>query len=369
MELRIYLRMLQRGWWIIALTTLAAVNISLIASYAATPMYLARARFLVSPSPTIVSGRDVVTSLEALDKRSIVSTYAEFLNSRRIYNEVAREMIVEGVNLDDYTISTVVLPDANILELIVEGPNPEAAALLANMIGTHAIQAISDIYLVYEISFLDPAVAPDEPYSPDPLRDAALALGLGLVFGVGLAILSEQIRIPLDAYRQRRSLDMASMAFTRRYLERRLEEELASNPDGVLSLGLVELDGLHDLIDTLPQPVMQRVLRHATGTLRKELRGNDLVGRWNALEFAVVMPATPGNGAARTLTRTLQALSQPVRIEQTGETLPLNPYAGVVTYRGNETLSSLLARADKALQQSHLSDANKAYLADMDTGK
>lgn len=366
MELRIYLRLLQRGWWIIALTTLSAVNISLIASYMDTPMYRARARFLVSPSPTIVSGRDVVTSLEALDKRSIVSTYAEFLNSRRIYNEVARELVFDGVDLGAYEISTVVLPDANILELIVEGPNPEAAALLANVIGAHAIQAISDIYLVYEISFLDPAIMPDEPYSPNPLQDAALALGLGLVAGAGLAILSEQIRIPLDAYRQRRSLDLASTAFTRRTIERRLEQELSSNPDGVLSLGLVELDGLHDLIDTLPQPVMQHVLRHVTNTLRKELRGNDLVGRWNELEFAVVMPATPGNGAARTLTRTLQALAQPVRIEQTGEMLPLKPYAGVVTYNGNETLSGLLARADKALQQSHLSDANRAYLEDMD---
>jgi hypothetical protein len=39
---------------------------------------------------------------------------------------------------------------------------------------------------------------------------------------------------------------------------------------------IAELD-VRDLIDTPPQPVMQRILRHATSTLRG-LRGNDLQG-------------------------------------------------------------------------------------------
>ncbi len=352
MELRLYLRMLQRGWWLIVLTALVSLNAALIASYLATPQYQTSARFVVSPNPSIISGRDAVSSLATLDKRSIVSTYAEFLNSQRIYQETLDALGLSSSQVKGYTHNAVVLPDANILELTVVGPDPQMTALLANSIGQHAIGAIREVYAVYDIRFLDPAIAPEKPFSPKPTRDAMLAVALGVVVGSALAILREQIQAPLDAYRRRRIIDGVSTAFTRRHFERRVEEQITRDPQGTFSLGLLQLSGLEELIDTLPQPIVQRVLRQVTRTLRDELRGNDIIGRWNDIGFAVMLPATPGNGAARTLTRIHAALSEPIELEPGGDVIQLEPNIGIVMYRNGDTLPILRERLENSVEHA-----------------
>ena len=359
MELRYYLRMLQRGWWIIAITALAALNVALVAAYVATPIYQASARFVVSPNPELIKAADVLNSLATLDKRSIVSTYAEFLQSARIFQETVAGLGLNPDDLSDYSVLAVVLPDANILELSVEGPDPQLTALLANNVGQRGIDYIKTYYQVYDITMLDPATPPTEPISPQPVRDAGLSLVLGAVLGIALAILSEQIRIPLDAYRQRRILDSASGAYNQRHFQHVLEDEVAQRPEGILSLALLQLNGLKDLIDTLPQPLMQRVLRQATATLRKELRGNDIVGRWDDICFAILLPSTPGAAAIRTLERIRLALSNPITLESgvfnANETLNLEPQIGVAAYQrsaagSDRSVQSLIERTSGALE-------------------
>jgi len=362
MELRLYLRMLQRGWWIVALTALAALNAALIAAYLATPMYQTSARFVVSPNPSIISGRDAVSSLATLDKRSIVSTYAEFLNSQRIYLETLEALGLDPAAMKGYSHNAVVLPDANILELTVIGPDPQMTALLANSIGQHAIGAIREVYAVYDIRFLDPAMPPGKPFSPNPTRDAVLAVTLGVVVGAALAILREQIQAPLDAYRRQRIIDSLSTAFTRRHFERRVQEQIDRNPDGVFSLGLLQLTGLEELIDTLPQPIVQRILRHVTKTLRDELRGNDIIGRWSDIRFAIMLPSTPGNGAARTLTRIHTALSNPVELEPGGDVIQLEPNIGIVMYQSGDTLSTLRERLENSVEHARRHGEQPVFL-------
>jgi diguanylate cyclase (GGDEF)-like protein len=299
-----------------------------------------------------VTGRDVVTSLEALDKRSIISTYAEFLNSTRIYNETVEALQLDPLELSDYTVTTVVLPDANVLELTVAGTDPETVALLANQIGQRAISNISLLYLAYDISMLDPATAPSEPFSPQPLRDLSLALALGLVGGAALAFLSEQIRIPLEAYRQRLRMDSETGVYNSRYFQQLVEDELLQNPTMVTSVGLVDLTGFQDYLETLPPVATQRLLAHVTDVLRRELRGNDVIGRWTATSFIVMLPSTPGSAAMRTFDRIRSAISQPISLPQYGEMVNLKPYTGVATYDGNMTPSELLDHVKSALEST-----------------
>ncbi|RMD61005.1 hypothetical protein D6833_08825, partial [Candidatus Parcubacteria bacterium] len=85
LEIRLYLQMLRRGWWLILLAALIALSASLSVSLLATPQYKATARFLITPSAELTRGKDVVDSLDTLDRRSVVATYAEVMNSRRIF--------------------------------------------------------------------------------------------------------------------------------------------------------------------------------------------------------------------------------------------------------------------------------------------
>lgn len=351
MEIRLYLKMLRRGWWIVALAALMAVNVALVASFLATPQYQSSTRFVISPNTNLVEGRDVINSLEALDKRSIISTYAEFLNSRRIHKETIAALNLSDEIFEEYTITTVVLPEANVIDLTVAGPDPVTAAQLANQIGQRTIDYISVLYGAYDISFLDPAVPADLPFSPQPLRDSALALMLGLVGGATLAILREQIRIPIEAYRQRLRIDSVTGVFNNRYFRRLIEKELTSNPGNIFSLGIVELDGLQELLETMPPTASQHLLRKVTKVLRKELRGNDMVGRWSETSFVVMLPTTASDAAVRTFERIYQSLSQPVDVEQFDITVPLKPRVGGAMYSNDISVQELIERAVVALEQ------------------
>lgn len=198
MEMRFYLRIIRRGWWLILIAALIAVNLSLVYSYYLTrPTYEAVARFIVSPNLQNIESRDLVNSLEALDKRSIISTYAEVLNSREIINGTMNYLGADPTQFNGYDSFVTVLPDANIIRFSVRGPDPEVTAILANSIGQRAIDFIRDLYVIYNIEFLDQAVVPSEPIEPKPIQNAGLALLVGTVAGVGLA--TGEILIIADA--------------------------------------------------------------------------------------------------------------------------------------------------------------------------
>ncbi|RLD05384.1 MAG: hypothetical protein DRI32_04170, partial [Chloroflexi bacterium] len=338
MEIRHYLQLLRKGWWIVLLTALIALNTAFIVAYFTEPVYLASAKFIVSPNPSVVTGYDVVNSLEALDKRSIVATYGEFLNSRRIYLNALEALRLSPDTVEDYTLTAVVLPDANILELTVTGSNPQLVASIANMVGSLTIDYVSHLYRAYDVSVLDAAIAPLTPISPQPVRDAGLALVLGIIAGVSLAILSEQIRIPLDTYRNRLRMDTTTGVYKRQYFERLVENELTQSPGEALSLGIVELSGLEELSETLPANATNWILQQVTDVLRKELRGNDAIARWNKNSFILMLPLTPSIAASRTFERIYQSIKRPVDLPQYDITINLDPHIGGAVYSNNISL-------------------------------
>jgi capsular polysaccharide biosynthesis protein len=143
MEVKLYFRMLQRSWWIIVITTLATVAAALVASYFTAPTYRATARFIVSPSPALITGgSNLLNSLSTLDKRSIITTYAEILNSDRIYSRDAQFAAMNEASLVGYSYNAVALPDANIIEFSVMGPDPDTVYMLTNGIGQHAVEYV-----------------------------------------------------------------------------------------------------------------------------------------------------------------------------------------------------------------------------------
>ncbi|MDR3575821.1 MAG: diguanylate cyclase [Anaerolineaceae bacterium] len=353
MEIRYYLRTLGRGWWLILITMLIALEIAVAVDYLATPIYRASASFAISPNITLMSSSsDVLNSLDTLDKRSIVDTYAEFLNSDRIFSETLSSLNIPAGSLANYTRTTVVITDSNILDLTVEGTDPNTAALLANSVGEHAITSIKQLYSAYDISLLDPAVPSKTPIRPVPLRDAGLALALGLVIGCGLAILRVQIQSSLDSFRNQSNRDKVSLAYNRPYLERRLEQELARNPEDELSFGLVELVGLRGVIGNLPQNLVQDLMRIVTQAFQKELRGNDLISRWDDITFAILLPATSASAAQRTIDRICAAISQPVDLKVYGEKINLNPITSVTTSQAHESADQVITQAQGMLRHS-----------------
>jgi diguanylate cyclase (GGDEF)-like protein len=349
MEVKLYFRMLQRSWWIIVIAMLTTVIAALVASYFTPPTYRATSRFIVSPSPSLITGgSNLLNSLSTLDKRSIITTYAEILNSQRIYTETLNLLQLSNVNLANYKFNAVALPDANIIEFSVTGPDKNVVYTLANGIGQHAVEYVHSLYQVYDLSVLDPASPPTTPISPQPVRSAGVALVVGLALGVVLALLREMLRTPMENFVRQRNLDDTSLALNRRAFEQKLSEIAFASPQD-FSLCVVHLNGLSEYANVLPQSTLQRVLRGVTQVLKNQLRGNDIVGRWSELDFIVLLSETPGNAAMNTMERVRLALSYPVTIDVSGEDLLLDPQIGIAEYRIGDTAQTMIKNIEWAL--------------------
>lgn len=351
MELRFYFSMIKRGWWLIAISMLVALNASLIVSYFfTTPMYEVEARFIISPNVELFSReQDLVRSLETLDKRSIVSTYAEVINSAQVYKNTLELLQSDPNDLANYTRAVVVIPDANIIQFYVRGPDPQIAMTLANAVGQNAIGYINNLYQIYEISFIDHAVAPEKPFSPRPMQNAVLSLAIGAVIGIGLAILREQLSATIESLRQRRIIDNESSAFSREYFERTLRTEINKEPYQTLSVGLVALDGIEGFADYISQTFLNTILRNIVEILKDQLRGNDIVARYSKYSFVVLLPTTPGEAAYKTLNRIRKLIAQQPIDLGGDQVVNIEPVVGIASsIDESDTVNKIIERAEQA---------------------
>lgn len=362
MEIRLYLQMLYRGWWVIALTTLTALTAALAASYFATPKYEAIATFIVTPSTALVNRDEVLRGLNTLDNQTIISTYAEVMNSGRIYTDALAFLKVQPVDMKAYTYKTSVVQNSSVLELVVTGPDPQMTAEFANAIGYQTINFTRQLNQVFNVDFLDVAAAPIKPFSPKPLANAGFSLAFGLIVGALLTILMEQLRMPLETIRQRVQYDEITGVYKSRYFTRLLDEELAQNSGNALSIGIVELNGIKDLLETLPIVGLQRILLKATDALRKELRGNDIIGRWNDNSFIIMLPNTGGAAAKSIFDRIFQALSRHVELEELNMKIELDAHIGGAEYSNGISTQELFEKVNIALEQARRDFAEPVYV-------
>jgi len=348
--------MLLRGWWIVGLTILSAVCAALIAAYFASPVYRATARFVLLPNPTYLGGEsNVIYSLDTLDKRSVITTYAEILNSPTIYNETITQLNLKDVDLSEYSYNAVALPETNIIELSVQGPDPETVVLLTNSFGQKVVEYVVSLYKVYDMTLLDSATMPTAPISPQPLRDAGVAAIVGLTLGVALALTRELLRAPMINFIKQRNLDEMSLSLSRSAFQEKLDDvSFASIND--FSLAIVYLKGMDDYYNVLPPTTLEVIFRKVTEVLKNQLRGNDLVGRWTDLEFIVLLSETPGSAAYNTMQRVRAALSIPIHLDTIGEELNLSPEIGIAEYRVADTASSLIKNTNWALEMAKNTD-------------
>ena len=315
MEVKYYLRVIQRGWWLLLLTIIIAVNASLIVSYLLPPQYQSNSRYVISPNATLYDDTwDVVSSLDTLDRRSIINTYKEVLASSSASSNIDSFTGMTDEQIEEYEIVVTVVPDSNVVNLAITGPSPQMVVDISTEISENAIQYINELYPVYSFNILDAPSIPTEPYSPKPLQNAGLAFVAGAIIGLGLVLVRDQLQNTLESVRMRSIVDGVSTAYTRDYLERRLIEEITQKPEESIALGIINFRGLEEVIDVIPQAFANRAIQELTQTLKEELRGRDLVGRWDKTKLAVMLPSTNGAAAKNTFVRLQRILGTTIQI-------------------------------------------------------
>jgi capsular polysaccharide biosynthesis protein len=185
-----FLAILWRRLWIIVLVALLFAAAAAGISLTQTPQYEATTTILVSQTPSQDS-----TSLgsDVAGVQSLVQTVVEAVSSRPIAASVIDNL---GLQMEPQTLldntSVEAVPDTQFIEVVYTDANPARAQEVVNSIGQVSSNQVSEVSAgVITAEVWEEAVQPVSPSSPTPILNALLALGLGLMFGVGLAILLE----------------------------------------------------------------------------------------------------------------------------------------------------------------------------------
>ncbi len=348
LDIGYYVKILMKSWWLIILTSVVATLIALFASYTITPMYQTTARYLVSPTSDL-SGTQAVYALETLKNRIIITTYAEVLNSRRISEQIAESLQIDPALLAEYTITPVLVPEASVLEVTTEGPNAELATLLANQVGIQTVTYLTGAYDAYDVAILDPALLPETPVSPNPFQNAGIAFVLGLVLGIGLALIRGFIAsLSSSPDNASASTETESTVYTRKQFQERLEEEIENNSS--VSLGLVELASTTGVMPAAS--VIQKMVQRIVTILPEELRGKDVVGHWKSNCVVILMPAVPSMMAYSEFHYIQQVLAESFKSDSDETIKNLVPHIGVTTRRNGESSDMLMKQAENALDEA-----------------
>jgi diguanylate cyclase (GGDEF)-like protein len=141
-------------------------------------------------------------------------------------------------------------------------------------------------------------------------------------------------------------LDPLTGLFNRRFIERRLEDEIKrSEQHGLpLSVILIDLDQFKQVNDTYGHGGGDALLRAFAERLTKATRGSDTAARYGGDEFLVVLPECKPENVGRVLKRL-----EGIRLDIDQRNLPIALSAGWAELLSGESSQDLLARADANL--------------------
>lgn len=126
-----------------------------------------------------------------------------------------------------------------------------------------------------------------------------------------------------------------------------------------LSLLMIDSDSLKTTNDTYGHEAGNRLLKLTVQCIQSQLREADTVGRYGGDEFVVLLPETPGSGAAGVAARIRQSIeATPLSIRE--KTVQITVSIGVSSYpeHGND-FETVMKKADQALYASKRKGKNQ----------
>lgn len=365
MELKAYLSVLLRKWWIVLPVFLITLTVAIFLTYTQTPLYRATTTYVVVPSPSFGDVKSFASGLDLLGRRDeIATTFAEIASSRSI-----RELAMNSIALDSdsrYTVSSQLRAGTNIIEFTADGPDPTVTRDLANAIGATTEEYVKGSYEAFVLRPLDEAVAPRSPISPNKSLNIALAILLGLILGGGLAFLSVYLEGPAGSTATINIIDAETGIYSKDYFLRRLSNEMvrAKRNRYPLSVALMRIDNLDMLKGFGSAKASADILQQVAALSKQYLREEDILAYLGNNIFGVILPDMNGENAKAVMEYLQTRVGfVPLQSVTDGAKLNLKGTVGVSSYNHNGTSrDDLVAQADRALQLAEVNENGGAVL-------
>jgi len=369
MELKRYLQIIWKGWWLILPAILVSVSVGLVITYTQPQIYRTEATFIVSPAASFSTPNDVLRGLNSLSQREgVMSTYVEIATSSTIRNAVYQELNLTESQRKHLSIGSELIPSTNLIKISVSSNDPKLAKEVVDTVGQQTIDYVKGLYEIYDMKLLDPAYVPRSPSKPQKVENLVLAALLGAVVGVGSAFLLDYLRSSEEVATGLNILDPDTGIYNRYYFLQRLSEELsrARRHERPLSLALMSVENL-DVTPGMVPRLKNEALRRVGIFLKQYLRNEDLVARYEGDTFALLFPDTTGPDAEQMLKSLHTRMEWSIFELDGGVKLNLTPNSGVVAYDLNGTgRDKLVSKLVDTLQRAREEGYGKVYLLQKD---
>jgi capsular polysaccharide biosynthesis protein len=178
----------------IILVTVVITGSALGFSLNQTPTYVASVKMLVSQKSP--GGPNLGGDIAGLQE--VALTVARAVDTEPVAQGVVEQLNQPELSAGEVLANMSVEPDPGTMFINVsyKDSDPQRAQLIANTIAEMSSQKISDVMLGANpivTRIWQPATLPENPVSPNPVRNSIVALLLGGILGVGLAFLLEYV--------------------------------------------------------------------------------------------------------------------------------------------------------------------------------
>ena len=201
-DLREYLSIIKKKWFIMAILCVVCVAASTVYSFfIAKPVYQAETTLIVKTEK--IEGTNTVTSDQIKTTQQLAVTYGEIIKSRKVLDDVIKNLdLDESYGQLSGKISVSTVSDTQIIKVSVQDTNKSNAAKIANEIPKVFAKEAIRIADANGVEVIDKAQTPVNPVSPNKKMNILIAGVLGVMIGLFIIFIIEflntKIKTPQD---------------------------------------------------------------------------------------------------------------------------------------------------------------------------
>jgi capsular exopolysaccharide synthesis family protein len=200
LTIRDFLGVMRSRWLIILLTTIVAVAGAVLVTWMTTPLYQASTRLFVSTS-TSSSGNASEIYSGTLSSQQRVLSYTKLLMgetlAQRTVDKLQLDMSAEALRKK---IKATASPDTVLIDVSVVDPSPVQARDIADALSDEFVVMVKELETPPDGEIPDARVVveqhaslPRMPVIPNQPRNVGAGLALGVLLGIGLAVLRDRL--------------------------------------------------------------------------------------------------------------------------------------------------------------------------------